>query len=474
MVITAINDMPYIFINEYQRDARGYVPEPLHAACFLMIMLTRSLLHPNVIIEAKITPLMMRAILDKMHIKYSRALIAPGTAFGIIAALAFSEPLTQYMLDAHHRAATGGTSMSAMIKAKGILSAKNVDDLKFSEMFIPVNPKFAFDKSKVQEIANSIEVTYFENYVMDWQIFFEQFKKPIHPKYVKEIPLIEEFITQNPLIKPPIDLIRWCIRFTISRTQLIIKHMPLELIISRLRDSFPEMYFVYTSENSPIVFIRAYMRSSLLKSKEAYGRVKTLKQELLSTVIRGMIGVKSAQVVDTTRTIITADGALETKSRIYSIETKGTNLIGVFGHPDVDPLGTFSDAVQEISQVLGIEAARQQVISDLRELVDVCNHRHYMLYADEMTRTGFVTSIESSGVKEREHANVLLRMGFSSPFATIEEAAIKSMSDTITGVTAPLLIGGTPQHGTIYNKVIVNPAFVRKNVRRPDDIIDLI
>jgi hypothetical protein len=88
-----------------------------------------------------------------------------------------------------------------------------------------------------------------------------------------------------------------------------------------------------------------------------------------------------------------------------------------------------------------------------------------------MTYTGRPTSIESSGLKTRESSNVLLRIGFVSPLVTMEEAAVNSMEDTVTGVTAPLLVGSIPRHGTLYNTFHINAQFIRDNVPNPDTLI---
>jgi DNA-directed RNA polymerase beta' subunit len=126
-------------------------------------------------------------------------------------------------------------------------------------------------------------------------------------------------------------------------------------------------------------------------------------------------------------------------------------------------------------RVLGIEAARRAIITGMSNLaISDINSRHYMLYADEMTVTGRVTSIESAGLRTRENSNILLRVGASSPMATLEEAALNNMVDAVSGVTAPLLLGSVPKVGSIYNSFQVNREFVKENVKRPDDILDAL
>jgi hypothetical protein len=141
--------IPYVLINEIQEKLKTPVPQYISAACWLLCMLIRSHLHANALIEYKMTPSVLRVIMDKIRLRYSQALIEPGTAAGIIAAQSFSEPLTQYMLDAHHRSASGGTSKSGMTKAKEVLGAKDVSKLDSPSMLITVLNEYESNKAKV-------------------------------------------------------------------------------------------------------------------------------------------------------------------------------------------------------------------------------------------------------------------------------------------------------------------------------------
>lgn len=248
--------------------------------------------------------------------------------------------------------------------------------------------------------------------------------------------------------------------------------MSLELIIARLRDTFPDMFIVYSQENSPQVVIRAYMRGIMFKSAVTLDDILLLKGAMLNVIIRGINGIINTTVTKLMRNQIMPDGSIKRDDSKWCIVTLGTNLRGVLGAPRVLQSSVQTDAIQEVAEIFGIEAARQKIVSSLANLaISNINQRHYMIYADEMTFTGNVTSIESSGLRTRETSNVLLRAGASSPMAALEEAAINSMSDTIGGVTAPFLIGAVPISGSIYNSFHVNREFVKKNVKRPDDLL---
>jgi DNA-directed RNA polymerase beta' subunit len=471
--VTALCEgIPYVLINEIQEKRKTEVPEYIKAASWLLTMLIRTHLHPNALIELKMTPNVLKVIVDKIRLRYSQALIEPGTAAGIIAAQSFSEPLTQYMLDAHHRSASGGTSKSGMTRAKEVLGAKDVAKLDAPSMLIPVLSEFESNKARVQEIANNIEVMRFKQFVTSWQIFFEKYGEPIHSAYKHETAFIAEFTTLNPLLAAPGDLIKWCIRIALNKTTLILKNMSLDLIITKLREIFPDVFIVYTPENAKQIVLRIYMRNNMFKGAITTNDVKALKESILDTIIRGVDGITNTSVVKMIRNMVNPDGSISRNDNAWGIQTRGTNMRGILGNKFIDRYRVLTDAIQETYRVFGIEAARQKVVSGLRELVDSCNHRHYLTYANEMTYTGRVTSIESSGLKTREASNVLLRIGFTSPVATIEEAAVNSMEDTVSGITAPLLLGSIPRIGTLYNAFHVNAEFVQANVKRPDDILE--
>lgn len=468
-VVTFCNNLPYVFLNEIQERKKTPLPDFLRAAAWLMQMLIRTHLHPNALIKLKMIPPVLQIILDKIRLRYSQAIIEPGTAVGIIAAQSFSEPLTQYMLDAHHRSASGGTSNNVIGQVTDILAVKSVESLVSPSMLIPVLPEFESNKAKVQEIANHIEVMRFHQFVVSWQVFYEKFGEPVHSKYSHESEMIRKFMELNPLLTPPSDLTRWCIRFGLNKTTMILKNMSMELIISKLRAMFPETFIVYTGENSRSLIVRVYMKNSMFKNAPTLASVNAVRERVLDTIIRGVEGILNAFVVKMIRNKINPDGSIVRNDACWGIMTDGTNLAGVLCNKYVDRYRVHTSAIPEMCAVFGLEAGRQKIIPGMRSIVPT-SYRHYLCYADEMSYSGTLSGIELGGLKKRDANNVLLRMGFANSFATIKEAAINAMEDNAAGLSQ-FLIGSVPKYGTMYNSYAVNEQFVAKNVKRPEDII---
>jgi DNA-directed RNA polymerase beta' subunit len=314
----------------------------------------------------------------------------------------------------------------------------------------------------------------FRQFVSKYQLFYESFGNPIHPTYLHEAAMIKNFMTANPLLKLPGDLVKWCMRFVLNKTNLILKNMSVELIVNKLREVFPGMFVVYTPETSKQIIIRIYFRHGQFKKGNSEANVKAFIDTVLNTTIRGVDRVLNTQVIKLNRTVIAADGSVKTTDEpIYAIQTTGTNLAEVVLIPEIDPFNVQSDSIIEMQEMFGIEAARQKIVTGMRWIGEgTVNIRHLYIYADDMTSTGVVTSVDRSGASRRETNNWLLRIGFSSPTRTLEQAMINSGIDLVQGVTAPLLVGACPRLGTMYNQFMIDEDMIRNNTTRANDLLD--
>lgn len=473
-----ISNLPYVLLNDIQERLKTRVPSFMRSTTMLTEMLVRSCLCGARMARWKLPKDasagdVLDVILRRIKTKYQKCLIQYGSTVGILAAQSFSEPLTQYMLDSHHRGVSGGTSKNEMNRAKEILAARPTSKMAAPVMMIECTPDINHDEIKVQYLANQIEMLKLGQFVWQYSVFFEKFGEPEHPDYVGERELIERFVKMNPLYKPPTDLTKWCIRYQIDKSMLILKNITIEYIVMKLREAYPRFYILYSTENTHNVIIRVYISSSYFRDVVQVEQIIELGKQLQENTLRGVDGIKNTKVVEIIRSKVGPDGDIIRDKGRFGIKTDGTNLAGVMIYEGVDPLRIQSDSIEEMYKVFGKEAARQKIISELRGIGEGgINHGHFTIYADEMTRVGRVTAIERGSLSVREKNNIFLRMGFSAPMASIEEAAINSITDNITGATAKLLIGATPRIGTTYNKAFVNPDIIAKYAKTSEELID--
>jgi DNA-directed RNA polymerase beta' subunit len=472
MVQNLCKNIIYVYMNAVQEKRQTAVPRYMQTCTLLVQVLIRAYLNTSNLVREGINDAALDLIINRIRMVISRALISYGKCVGILAAQSISEPMTQMVLDAVHASGAASVRKQGMFRIKEILGAKPTEKMKSPSMFINVLPQFRTNRLKVQEIANHIEMLPLRQFVRRWQIFYEKYAEPIHPDYVQEKKIFAEFAKYNKyaMDNRPKDLAPWCIRIVLDKGKMILKQMKMETIYTKIRQLFPWTFIVYTTDNAPEVILRIYVRNIIAKKSHiTTDQMKDVASEIIDTVMRGVEGIKAAYVQPKNISELHDDGTVSTV-QAYEIFTDGTNLEKILENPYIDPCNTHSDSIIETAQIFGIASARNKVLNELRFQVDAASYRHYTVYADEMTFTGFVTSIDRYGSAKRD-ASVMLRISDASPIAVIEESAINGHRDPLKGVSPPIMVGKKPRIGDLYNSFVLDEDFVKNNVQNLEDIL---
>lgn len=189
-------------------------------------------------------------------------------------------------------------------------------------------------------------------------------------------------------------------------------------------------------------------RAVFKPKKKAYGAryVYKIKEKLLETKIQGINGITYALV-------------RKEKGGEYVIQTEGTNLAKVLKVEGVDPARTTTNDIHEIFAVLGIEAARNAIIAELRQTLEKAgvndvDTRHLMLVADTMTSDGTVRAIGRYGLSGQK-GSVLARASFETPLKHLLGAAVHGERDELTSVVENVMVGQPVKVGTGMVKLVV-------------------
>jgi len=452
--------IPYLYYNSIQEKNKREIPEYINNATLLVCMYIRSYLSTSNLIKKGITDILLDIIIKKIIIIFKQSLINYGTSIGVLAAQCVSEPMTQYVLDSKHRTGGGGGSKTGTIdRVKEILGSKDTDKMKNPSMLIIPLSKYEESKNKVQEIANYIEMMQFDRFTDDIRIFYEKFGSPIHSKFKHEKKLIDVFKKYNLGINIPNNLSNWCIRYSINKEELITNSMKLETIIIKLRSLFPEIFFIYTPENYDEIIIRCYLQTNIIKNFITLKDVIDISEQINISVIRGIKDILSTEVIKLIKSYSDDDNSIKTKI-VYAIKTSGSNLEDVLNNEYIDKYKTQTDSIKEFEEMYGIEATRNKIIIELRKAMEDVSKEHCSIYADEMTYSGNITSIQKTGLQKREMNNITLRLSFQSPIQVVENAAVDGLINNISGISGPLILGTSPKIGTTYNKVLINENFI--------------
>ena len=161
------------------------------------------------------------------------------------------------------------------------------------------------------------------------------------------------------------------------------------------------------------------------------------KEKLKDTIISGVKDI--SQVV------------VSNRGKDYVILTLGSNLKDILEVKGVDKSRTRSNDIHDVSNVLGIEAARQTIIDEIRAVLESqgldINERHSKLVADAMTSSGVVKGVTRMGIIS-EKASILARATFETPDKQFVNATIQGGRDELCSVIENILLNQPVPVGT--------------------------
>jgi DNA-directed RNA polymerase subunit A" len=174
--------------------------------------------------------------------------------------------------------------------------------------------------------------------------------------------------------------------------------------------------------------------------------VRKLANKVNETIVKGIPGIHRAVVVK-------GEGE-------YFIRAAGYNITGAIAHEAVDPTRIYTNNIKEIEKVLGIEAARNAVLKEIKDVMDMqrlyVDVRHIMLIADAMTNLGKVKSIGRHGLSG-EKVGVLGRAAFEETVKHLVNASAFGENELLVGVTENIIVGQTVPVGTGKIKLVMKP-----------------
>jgi DNA-directed RNA polymerase subunit A" len=171
----------------------------------------------------------------------------------------------------------------------------------------------------------------------------------------------------------------------------------------------------------------------------SFKKIYQLYENLKTFQVKGLDGIKRAIV------------KFDQKAKEWIIYTQGSNLAGVLELKDVDFARTKTNDIIEISQVLGVEAAREAIIEESTSTLHNAglntDIRHLMLVADMMTFSGVVEAIGRHGISGKK-ASVLARAAFEITSKHLLNAGLIGEVDRLNGVAENIIVGQPITLGT--------------------------
>lgn len=351
----------------------------------------------------KVTDAKLKKILEAVQEEYLNSIAEPGESVGLVAAESIGEPSTQMTLNTFHFA-----GVSEMNVTTGLPRIIEVLDgrAEISTKMMHIHLKKPFSEGKdIKKIAESVKET-----------------------------TLKEYITEV-----SIDIADSQMKLTLDEAKLERINMKVSQIIKNLEKAFAKGYsFKQSKESENILVVKSTSKEDDLNN------IYKLKEKLQDVYINGIKGIKQVLPVR--------------KGDEYIIVTSGSNLKDVFKLEFVNPDKTVTNDIFEIEQILGIEAARSSIITEVEKVIDEqglnVDLRHIMLISDIMTTSGTVLGVNRYGIV-KEKPSVLARASFETPIKHIINASISGEVDHLRSVIENVMINQVVPVGTGLARIVV-------------------
>ena len=350
--------------------------------------------------DRKVTKKQMDEIVERVLTGYDNAKIEAGEAAGVVSAQSIGEPGTQMTMRTFHYAGVAEINVTlGLPRLIEIVDARKNPSTPMMTIFL--EKEYAYDRDKARELAWKIEAT--------------------------NITVLGSMSTDITEMKLIIEL---------NKKSLLQRNMTSEEVAAKIKEELG---------------IQAEITGdtlTLTPEEPSYRQLLQLVKSVQSIILKGIKGIK--------RVVIRKEESGE-----YVLYTEGSVLKEVLAIEGVDATRTRTNNVNEIFEVMGIEAARAALIHEATETlkeqgltVDV---RHIMLVADIMTVDGDVKPIGRHGISG-EKASVLARAAFEVTVTHLLDSGMRGDVDELRGVTENVIVGQPIRLGTGNVKLIAKKA----------------
>ena len=253
---------------------------------------------------------------------------------------------------------------------------------------------------------------------------------------------------------------KWIIRMEMNAQEMLEHNITMDDVHFAIKNTYhDDVNCLYNDYNSDkLVFHirltnkskKANVQKSLDQSDEIY-ILQNFQTEILDNlVLRGIKHISRVIPRKITDSLVEEDGAF-VKKVTWVIDTVGTNLLDVLGLDYIDANRSYTNDIQEIYRVLGIEAARQAIFNEISEVIEFdstyINYHHLSVLCDRMTCNSKMVSIFRHGINN-DNIGPIAKASFEETPEMFLKAARHAELDSMRGVSANVMCGQEGFFGT--------------------------
>jgi len=488
MLDTYCENIHYLRFNSVHRKKKTNFPKILTIVFTLCKIGIRSKLTPDIVNCYTMEEFSL--LLEHFSWKIMSSFYDYGDPIGIRLGQSLSSPITQYLIDAHHVSASGGTSKDNLNYAKSILNKKASADMKNKFMYIYLKPKYENSKVNATHLANYITSKKLEYVVSKSEIIMDvkEFQQ-----YPKDKDLVSSYLTKT---KTELNINNFYLvrfRYTLKKKLMKMYRILSEDIINKLEFVFNDDIVCITGDdpdNSENVLLILFFRNSFNwkyisnteTKKTTTGGNNDIWKDILAFdkqlikkfTVNDFPGITNSSVKSNFKYEIVNGTVI--KKEYYYVFTIGINMKNILLIDKVDKHRTICNIPQENYKYEGIIGAKSCIINELYNTFDDAlnfSPNQYELISDIMTETGEISAISETGQRQREPNDVLLRSNLKDPAKAFYEGALNGVENQMTSTKSHVILGQTIKYiGTTLNTIVMDEMVEEEDIE--DNIEDLM
>lgn len=330
------------------------------------------------------------------------------------------------------------------------------------------------DKDKATNYCNMIQHTKLVDVVKSVQICFDP--NDHATKIHSDTALIDQFYQFDRMMNECNEIYdmetaanprsKWMVRMEIDAEALLEKNITMDDIHFAISSEHGhEVSCIYSDMNSSNLVFRIRLNSSIFNrgKKKGHSTVEALDQSdeiyllknfqdtvLNNIVLRGVNGITNV-VPRIVKDMVVKEDDKYVRKEAWVLDTTGTNLLDIFTMDFIDYTRTYSNDIREMYNVLGIEAVRQNILSELVDVMEASdayvNYHHLSVLCDRMTVSKDLVPIYRSGILN-DDIGPISKSTYEMHTEMFLEASRHGEFDQMRGVSANVMCGQQGYYGT--------------------------
>jgi DNA-directed RNA polymerase II subunit RPB1 len=416
-------------------------------------------------------------LLEQIVMHYKRALIQPGEMVGIIAAQSIGEPTTQMTLNTFHFAGVASKSnvTRGVPRIEEILSLSA--NTKNPSVTVRLKEVDETSKERAQYFMTLLEHTKLADITIKADICFENEPLAEDKFFVRRVKEFNELFDDCGVEDRPDT--PWVIRLELNAEEMLNRNITMDDVNFAIKqnENFKTVPCVYSDYNDDKLVFRispndpkkSKNKSSVFYDMDYVYNLKETQTKLMNVVLRGVKDIKKVNIRTVKNNVKHVNGNYDTQE-IWVLDTVGTNLLDLLGVEYIDSRRTISNDIRETNDVLGIEAARESIYTELTEVIEFdgayINDHHKSLLCDRMTSTHPMMSVCRHGVN-KDNIGPIAKASFEETPEMFFRAAMHGELDEMRGISANIMTGqegyyGTASFGLLLDMNKITPLQVKK------------